>query len=84
MLLEQDSSATLPTVNNAMTLKEFRACLAVGGFQDENQIFAIAEDENTPDDVLQYLVDNGTRLPGFAGWNFSSIAAYTLRQKKLS
>jgi len=52
MLLGQNSSAKPPTVNNAMTLKEFIVCLAVGGFQDENQIFAIAEDENTPDDVL--------------------------------
>lgn len=84
MPLRQESSATLPTVNDGITLKEFRVCLAVGGFQDENHIFDIAEDENTPDNILQYLVDNGTRIPGFDGWNFSTIAGYTLFQKKLT
>jgi hypothetical protein len=84
MHLEKNSSATLPNVDDGIALKEFLACLAVGGFLNVDQIFDIAEDESTPDNVLQYLVDKGTSLPGFEGWNFSSIAEYTLFQKRLN
>jgi len=62
-------------------LKEFRVELAIGSLEIDN-VFDIAEDLETPIDLLTYLSDRGANLPGFSGTNFSSMAEYTLWNKR--
>ena len=64
-----------------MDFKCFFLCECVGGFQDENILWDLAEDENTDSIILAYLAENGTNMKNFKNINFSSIAYHTLDNK---
>jgi hypothetical protein len=61
-----------------MTLKEFQIQLALNTL-NAGAIHAIAEDPNTPVEVLEYLVVHGDSLRDYPFHRFSAIANKNLK-----